>query len=711
MPSSPTPTSTSVSTSPSIPKTVADSETFSATADAPRPVFSDVMSADGIPMGVGARKPIPIVSPVSSSASANGQHSANGAHSTSAPTSKSAPFIKVDEQGNASVTTPSGTTATLNRDGTVSLETAESVEHKVARLRPRSLTMQARFLYTLVFAFWLFGRLIFWQIYVAKYFSAYVNRTNGRRWQTYAREFRQFAIRMGGVQIKAGQFASTRADILPEAVIAELAGLQDKVPTISYEQVRAVLERELGDKLKEYAWVNHEPIAAASLGQVHRAQLMTGERVVVKIQRPNVRPIVYTDMTALFIVARVAMRFSFVRRRADAVQIVEEFGRVLLEEVSYHQEADNALRFARMYEADTGVYVPRIYPALCTDQVMTIEDVTNIKLDDYEALLAAGVDRKAVASRLMDTYMKQIFEERFFHADPHPGNLFVRPLPVEDERLYRDGVVGRPFQLIFIDFGMTSSLTPEIRQGLINTLAAVITRDAHKLILSYQELGFLLPDADVRRLEEATRAVFDQVWGLSMTDMTSMDFEVVANIGREFSDLIREMPFRVPQDFVYLGRTVSILSGMATALDPQFNPWTTIQERVQTLITTDENNLWDELLKTVREPFEAFQRGGTPALVASLQSLFKRFQRTSKAERLLEQLLSGDLQIETKLSQQHRRQLERIEAQGKRSTRAFLFGSLLITATLLYTNGDAQAAMLFYMGAGGAGMAWFLTKD
>src|SRR5262249_33637277 len=159
-----------------------------------------------------------------------------------------------------------------------------------------------------VFALWLFGRLIFWQIYVAKLFPEWVKNGNMPRWRRYARQFRGFALQMGGVMIKAGQFASTRADILPEEVIAELASLQDEVPTIPYPHLRAVMERELGVLSDRFAQIEETPVAAASLGQVHRAQLKNGDKVVIKVQRPGIREIVYTDLAALFIVARVAMR-------------------------------------------------------------------------------------------------------------------------------------------------------------------------------------------------------------------------------------------------------------------------------------------------------------------------------------------------------------------------------------------------------------------
>lgn len=569
---------------------------------------------------------------------------------------------------------------------------AETVEEKVNRLRPKTLMMQLRFLYTVGFALWLFGRLVFWQVYVAKLFPDWVNKNNTKRWQQYAREFSRFAIRMGGVQIKAGQFASTRADILPEEVIQEFAGLQDQVPTLPFKRIQKVLLEELGNLDERFASLDETPIAAASLGQVHRAKLKSGEAVVVKVQRPNVRRIVYTDMSALFIVGHVAMRFEFVRRRVNASDIIEEFGRVLLEEVSYEKERENARRFTAMFADDDRIYVPKVYDEHCTDKILVLEDVTSIKIDDYARLAAAGVSREEVAARLMDTYLTQIFEERFFHADPHPGNLFVYPLPVEDESIYI-GKGGRPFYLIFIDFGMSATLTREIVQGLINTLAAVITRDSKRLVQSYQDLGFLMPNADTRRIEEATDAVFNEVWGMNMNDMSNLDFEVVENIGTEFNDLIAELPFRVPQDFVYLGRTVSILTGMATKLDPNYNPWVEIQGRVQTLITTDEeNNIFDEFNKIFQDSLNEIIADGPQGFLRVAERVIRQFQRVSNTEKMLQQIIDGEIVIETRMSTLQRQQLQRIEIQNKRTARMMLVGCLLICATLFYTNGDTNIA-------------------
>ncbi len=559
----------------------------------------------------------------------------------------------------------------------------------------RSLTMQARFIRVLAFAAWLFVRVLFWQVYARRYFPDWVDRTNLRRWTKYARQYSRFAIALGGVHIKAGQFISTRVDALPEQIIRELEGLQDEVPTVDFKKVRHVIETDLGPINTRYAWFNETPIAAASLGQVHRAHLMNGDKVVVKVQRPGIREICYTDLAAMRIVATIASRFGFISRRADPVALVEEFGRVLLEELSYEHEARNAARFAAIYEHDMGVYIPTFYPEHSTDRVLTLEDVTSIKITDFAALERAGISRKIVAKRLMDTYLRQTFEHFIFHADPHPGNLFVYPLPLEDGEVYREGA--RPFYLIFIDFGMTGTLTRQIADGMVNTLAAVLNRDPHRLVQSYNQLGFILPGADLTRIEEATRAAFDTVWGLSMTEMRELDFDEVQNVAAEFNDLIKTMPFYIPQDFIYLGRTISILSGMCTNLDPSFNPWHELEPYARRLVAKGfgvnvslNANDGNSILRSL------FNGDGSQILMNLGQRLVRQSRTPDLALEVMEDALAGNIRVIVEPSPGFRQQFARMERQAAKTNRLILFGSLLIAATLLYTAGETSLALAGY---------------
>ncbi len=579
--------------------------------------------------------------------------------------------------------------------------------------RPRSLRMQFRYVREVWHFGWLFVQLLFWHLFLQRYFPERVQRGNVKRWQGYARSFRYFAIEMGGMMIKVGQFVSTRSDVLPPEVIRELATLRDEVPGVPTEQIRAIIEQELGSIDERFSWFDDTPVAAASLGQVHRARLQNGDRVVVKVLRPGIVEVCYTDLAAIFAVSRIAMKFHFVSRRMDAVALIEEFGRVLLEELSYRHEARNAARFSEMFGSDLGIYIPTIYTEHSTDRVLTMEDVTTIKLNDYPALEAAGISRAEVAKRLMDTYLRQIFEEHFFHADPHPGNLFVYPLPPDsDAYKAQENLPGNPFYLIFIDFGMVGSLTPQIVNGLIGTLAAVITRDAEKMVKSYSELGFLLPGADTQRLEDATRAVFDQVWGLSMSQMSDASYESMASLGKEFNDLLFSMPFQVPQDFIYLGRTVGILSGIATELDPNFNPWSEIQPYAQKLIAQKLNENGDNPLagifgSTVLQG--VFSSGGAQTLLNIGQSLFGG--RAGDLREVLARIERGDVTMRVTPSGDYQKQLNRIELQGRRTTRSVLFGAALITATVFYVGGDPIPALIGYGIAAVLLVALFFTGE
>jgi predicted unusual protein kinase regulating ubiquinone biosynthesis (AarF/ABC1/UbiB family) len=424
--------------------------------------------------------------------------------------------------------------------------------------------------------------------------------------------------------------------------------------------------------------------------------------VVVKVQRPEIRTICFTDLAAMRVVARVAAKFSFITNRADAPALVEEFGKVLLEELSYKHEAYNAYRFSNIFKNDMGVYIPSVYNEHSTDQVLTLEDVSSIKITDYAAIEKAGINRQVVARRLMDTYLNQIFNHFFFHADPHPGNLFVYPLPVEDKEA-DFGAEGRPFYLIFVDFGMTGSLQREIADGIVNTMFAVLTRDANRLVESYGQLGFLLPNADIDRIIEATEATFDQVWGLTMDEIRNIDYDTVTDLAGQFNDLIFAMPFYIPQDFIYLGRTLSILSGMCTGLDPQYNPWHELQPYTESLIARGFG---------INIPKGQPLIGNLPAAI--IQSLFGGngqtalrllAQETGKqllgpigdAEDTLRRLRSGDIQVVARLSSAYEQQLNQLERETRRNSRMIFFGSLLIASTLFYTHGDTTLAIIGYV--------------
>ncbi len=561
--------------------------------------------------------------------------------------------------------------------------------------RPGSIRMQVRFVRGLFYAASLFVRLLFWQVYVRRYLPGYVDATNLKRWIRWARGFRRFAISMGGVYIKLGQFISTRVDALPEEIVRELESLQDEVPTLPFKRIKRQVEQELGPIESRFLSFNEEPIAAASLGQAHRARLLSGERVVVKVLRPGIRQTCYTDLATLNIVARIAARFGFISRRADPVALGDEFGRVLLEELSYDHETHNGLRFYEMYRNDLGVYIPDIYSEHSTDRVLTLEDVTAIKINDYAALEAAGISRKEVAERLMDTYLKQIFEHFFFHADPHPGNLFVYPLPVPDPSLYLRQGGGRPFYLIFIDFGMTGTLTREIADGMVNTLAAVIARDPDKLINSYVKLGFVLPGADLTRIKQAAKAAFDEVWGMSMTEIRDMDYERATNLANEFGDLINSMPFYLPQDFIYLGRTVSILSGMSTSLDPNFNPWHELEPYAQRLAAAGfgvDVDLSTGELNGTSIIQSLFNGNGGQAIINVVKEVNRRTAPINPSMQILEALRSGEVHVVAEPSMAYKAQLRKLEYQDKRMTRALLFGTVLIASAVFYTGGEPALA-------------------
>ncbi len=500
-----------------------------------------------------------------------------------------------------------------------------------------------------------------------------VKQSSLERWRRIARRFRRLAVELGGVLIKLGQFLSVRVDVLPRVVTAELAGLQDEVPPESLADIQAIIEAEYGQPVGQvFRWFAPEPEAAASLAQVHRARLLTGDEVAVKIQRPRIEQIVETDLRAIRTATRWLKRYRPIRRRVDLDRLYDEFSRTTRRELDFVAEGENAERFALNFADDQDLRIPRIYAETSTRRVLIMEDVSSLKIGDLEAIEAAGISRKEVARRLFDTYLQQLFVHNFLHADPHPGNLFVQPLPPVPGQ-------SRPFILTFVDFGMVATIPERMRSHFRDYLLGFATKDAGRMVRAYQGAGVLLPGADLARLEEVEAELLDRYWGLTLKEAQQLAMSEWQNLAREYRDILYEMPFQIPTDLLFVGRAMAILFGMATSLDPDFDPWQAIAPFAEQMAREEVKRDWRGLLGEL-------ERG-----VRLLLAL------PGQADRFYSQALKGELTVRTSWTPEATRTLRRVEIAVHRLTGAVIFAALLLAAVVVYaTQGGGVVSYLFF---------------
>ena len=508
-------------------------------------------------------------------------------------------------------------------------------------------------------------------------------RTRSRRMRSLAVRFRTLAVQMGGVMIKVGQFLSARLDVLPPEITNELAGLQDEVRPEPFEAIRGVFEAEMHTSLSEkFAEFDPTAIASASIGQVHRARLYGDDQtVVVKIQRPDIEAIVETDLSALRVVSRWINYYPPVRKRANIPALLEEFSRSLYEEIDYLNEGSNAEKFAANFDGQEGICVPKVFWEYTTRRVLTLEEIRAIKITDYAALEAAGINRAEVAERLFDTYLQQIFEDKFFHADPHPGNLFV--LPAESAP---DGSSG--WKLVFVDFGMTGTVPNNQFTALREILIAVGTQDIPRLMKALPLMGVLLPGADLDLLERAIRRVFESFWGKSTTEIASLGPEEGMAFASEFADLLYEMPFQIPENMILLGRSLSILSGICTNMNPDFNVWSSIMPYARQLIDADKGG----------------KEGQRVIVQEALDFLRVLVALPARANTLLQRIEQGRLEVQVPEIRIHFTLLER---RINRLSGAIVFAIFFYSSVQLYLAQHVQLAVITAVAAG-ITMLWIL---
>ncbi|AFY32034.1 AarF/ABC1/UbiB kinase family protein [Calothrix sp. PCC 7507] len=378
-------------------------------------------------------------------------------------------------------------------------------------------------------------------------------------------QLKDLLTQLGPAYIKIGQALSTRPDLVPPVYLEELARLQDQLPPFPNEIAYQFIEEELGAPPSEiYAELSPEPIAAASLGQVYKGKLKTGEEVAVKVQRPDLRERITIDLYILRGIAGWAQK-NYKRIRSDLVGILDELGDRIFEEMDYIHEGENAERFFQLYGHIKDIYVPKIYWEYTDRRVLTMEWINGIKLTQTAEINAQGINARYLIEVGVQCSLRQLLEHGFFHADPHPGNLLATP----------DG------KLAYLDFGMMSEIQPPQRYGLIEAIVHVVNRDFEGLAKDYVKLDFLAPDTDLTPIIPAFASVFADAQGASVADLN------IKSITDELSALMYEYPFRVPPYYALIIRSLVTLEGIAIYIDPDFKVLSEAYPYVSKRLLTD----------------------------------------------------------------------------------------------------------------------------
>ena len=391
---------------------------------------------------------------------------------------------------------------------------------------------------------------LFVYAYHRGWFTGRKEESEERHLQWQAEWLSRQLLRLGPTFIKIGQSISTRADLLPLAYIKELSKLQDSVPAFDHEVAMGIIERELGRPAGElFSRIEGQPVAAASLGQVYRAWLPTGEEVAVKVQRPGLEATINFDLAVLRRIARFMKRSERLARGVDWEGTIDEFAGVIFEEMDYVREGHNAETFRDHFRKWREVYVPRIYWSHVSPRVLTMEFIGGAKVNDLPALRGRGIDPPDVVKLIARTYLKQLLEDGFFHADPHPGNL----------RVMDDG------RLAFFDFGMVGRITPELQSMMIDAFFHIVERDVRGLTQDLINLNFLAPGIDFDLIRPVVEQLFSDYLTLKLGEVRFKELTY------DLAEVMYEYPFRIPANFTYIIRAIMTLEGMGLVMDPNFS--------------------------------------------------------------------------------------------------------------------------------------------
>lgn len=367
---------------------------------------------------------------------------------------------------------------------------------------------------------------------------------------TYAERIRLFIESMGTTFIKLGQIASTRGDLLPPELIKELEKLQSHVPSFPSDDVKTIIEESLGASMDEIFMIfDDDPVGSASIGQVHRAMLLSGEDVAVKVQRPNIEKTVRTDLEILRHLATLAESNLEWARNYQVTDMIDEFSTALLNELDYTIEARSMERIGKTHRHDSRVVIPGIHWDYTTKEVLVMDFIKGTPINQFDKLDALNIDRSQVADTLAKAIFKQIFEDGYFHGDPHPGNVSV----------LNDG------SLVFLDFGMIGRLTSDLRNNFGSLLISLMKKDPSGVVKSIVKMGVVPADVSMKKLNREAEIMRDKYYDVPLS---KLNFSDAVN---DLFNIANKYKIKLPQDFTILAKTLLTLEGVVSKLDPEFS--------------------------------------------------------------------------------------------------------------------------------------------
>ena len=471
-----------------------------------------------------------------------------------------------------------------------------------------------------------------------------------------AKWFTNQLIGLGSAFIKIGQLLSARPDLIPNSWIKELSKLQDQVPQFSYTKVEEIIKDELGQKFSEINSIEDNPIGSASLAQVHKAILKKGKEVVFKVQRPNLKKLFIIDLNIMQQMAFVLQKNKNWSRGKNWVAIAKECRKVLMKELDFKCEAQYAARFRQQFLDDDNVEVPEVIWDFSSEKVLCLSYLEGTKISDIEKLNSKNIDLPKIAEIGAISYLKQLVNYGFFHADPHPGNL----------------AVSNSGKLIFYDFGMMGNISNNLQVSLGSMVQSAALRDASSLVTQFQKAGLISRDIDVGPVRRLVRLMLKE----ALTPPFSPN--IIEKLSGDLYELVYETPFQLPVDLIFVMRALSTFEGVGRMLDPGFNLVSITKPYLIKLMTSNNQTPNDLINQFGRQVGELGSKAvGIP----------KRIDES------LERLEQGDLQLQIRMGESDR-QFKKMFTAQKSLGHSILIGSLTIASALLVTNNKNNFAIL-----------------